>query len=159
MRYLYFLLFIVFSSLCFSQNEIKVKMSYDENKKMLLVSVLNESDNLLGVNKGSEGLNELDGSIVYLSKTLTDGAMNQLKTFLWEYDADEKVLCPFRKYTWIPSEKQKSFAIRLEDKEIFRGAEKLYVKICFVVMVPSKVKGKKFEFKEIETGVHEVFLN
>ena len=159
MKHFWVLFFALYSSLCFSQDEIKISVSFNKEKELVLVNFRNDSDKLLGINKGSKGTNELDGSVVYLSGITKDNCLAENITFLWEYDTINDRLVPFDKFTWISNHDHACFAILLKGKDELLKLNEIKVQIRFMIMMPSQKQGKKFDIKIINTDIYEVPLN
>ena len=78
------LISFTFSTLCLSQNELKVDVSYLKEKQFLLIKVKNESSSKsFGLFNGRIGTNEFDGSIIYIRESPPSPFSDDAMFLMW----------------------------------------------------------------------------
>ena len=112
------LISFTFSTLCLSQNELKVDVSYLKEKQFLLIKVKNESSSKsFGLFNGRIGTNEFDGSIIYIRESPQSPFSDDAMFLMWEY----------RSMSWMNPNEEKCFGITLKNKEKWLNAKSIVV--------------------------------
>ena len=152
MKYtIYTIMLCVVPALCFSQNELKVDVSFLKETQILLITVKNESSKSFGIFNGRIGTNEFDGSVVYLRKNQQSPVSGEGMFLLIEYDKKADILKEFHPMSWINPYEEKYFGINLKNKRNWLSMKDIFVTIDFSVrLIKEKnivvvVKSKRFE--------------
>lgn len=147
---------------CFSQDVIKVHVTYNRTNQFLIVEVNNTSNDtsFLIYGQNSE-TSELSGSCIYVSKTkrqdynISDMYKEQFP--LIEFDSRTNTSngkCP--RLIELTPLKKICYGISLKDKGAFFDAKGLYVKVKLIVM--SETRGAKLEAKH-SVKVYDRYVN
>lgn len=152
MKYtIYTIMLCVVPVLCFSQNELKVDVSFLNETQILLITVKNESSKSFGIFNGRIGTNEFDGSVVYLRKSPQSPVSGEGMFLLIEYDKKADILKEFRPMSWINPYEEKYFGINLKNKRNWLSMKDIFVTIDFSVRLIKEEnivvvgKSKRFE--------------
>ena len=122
------LISFTFSTLCLSQNELKVDVSYLKEKQFLLIKVKNESSSKsFGLFNGRIGTNEFDGSIIYIRESSQSPFSDDAMFLMWEYDGKADTLKKYRSMSWMNPNEEKCFGITLKNKEKWLNAKSIVV--------------------------------
>ena len=122
------LISFTFSTLCLSQNELKVDVSYLKEKQFLLIKVKNESSSKsFGLFNGRIGTNEFDGSIIYIRESPQSPFSDDAMFLMWEYDEKADTLKKYRSMSWMNPNEEKCFGITLKNKEKWLNAKSIVV--------------------------------
>lgn len=161
MKNLFIILFLLNSLLCLSQDELGFNLSYDRNSQILLVKLKNQTEYLLGLDKGMEAPKVYDGSVFYITDILKDKYHEDEMFTLMEYDETNSKFKKniFRRIIWMQPHEEKCFAVSIKGKNKLLKSGRVFVRIHMDIAIPPKVKGGKTYFKQINTDVYEVPLN
>ena len=161
MKHFWVLFFALYSSLCFSQDELGFNLSYDRNSQILLVKLKNQTEYFLGLDKGMEAPKVYDGSVFYITDILKDKYHEDEMFTLMEYDETNSKFKKniFRRIIWMQPHEEKCFAVSIKGKNKLLKSGRVFVRIHIDIAIPPKIKGSKTYFKEIITDVYEVPLN
>lgn len=160
MKNISIILLLLNSFICFSQNEFNLNTSYDKDSQMLLIRIKNQTNNMLGLDKGMETPKVFDGSVFYISDSPKTQFSKEEMFALMEYDEGETKFkhSLFRRIIWISPYEEKCFAISLRGKDYFNESNIAYIKCRLKIIIPPKEKGGKPDFKTIDTDVYEISL-
>lgn len=139
------------STLCLSQNELKIDISFLKETQILLIKVKNESSKSFGIFNGRIGTNEFDGSVAYFRKSPQSPISSEGMFLLMEYDKKTDTLKEFRPMSWINPYEEKYFGINLKNKINWLSMKNIFVTIDFSIRLikdgNTVVVGKRKRFE------------
>ena len=161
MKYLFTVLLLLNSLVCFSQKELEINLSYDKTNQILLIKLKNLLDSPLGLDRGLEAPKVFDGCVFYITNAPKEKYCNDEMFILMEYDSIKSKFKTnrSRRFIWMHSQEEKCFAVSLKENSKLINSDNAFVEICLTIMIPPKEKGGKSDFRVVETGVYEVPLN
>lgn len=125
----------------FSQENLDVNISYSPTDERLYVELINTGWEKINFSNGSRALAEYNGCVLYVGNDKESNSLNDSFPLL-EYDKNTKSTKPFVPGFWIEPRAKKVFSITIRDKEQYKKAKTLFVKVRLSIFT-----GSGFEFK------------
>lgn len=141
-------IFLLMTIFTFSQENLNIDISYNPTDERLYVELKNTGWERINFSNGTRAIAEYNGCVLCVGNGKESNSLSDSFPLL-EYDESTKTTKPFVPGFWIEPHAKKVFSIIIGDKEQYKQAKILFVKVRLSIFT-----GKGFEFKDFIKQIH-----